>query len=69
MIAKIQSTEAYKSLDHIAQKMINKRSSFIRIQDAVIQARNIGLEKWGTQNDLPTKWKAIVVEILTEKLT
>ena len=66
MIAKIQSTEAYKGLNPIAQKMINKRSSFIRIQDAVIQARNLGIQKWRTQNDLPTNWKAIVEEIVNE---
>lgn len=62
---KIKNTQTYKSLNDMAKVMIRKHTSFIQIQDSVIQARNIGLDKWKAQTGLPNNWKGIVEEIVT----
>jgi hypothetical protein len=63
----IQSTKAYNKMEPVICKIINRHASQVQIQDAVIQARNLGLEKWREQTDLPNRWKSIVEEIITNE--
>lgn len=65
----IVESKAFKSLDTLSQGMINRRANRIQIEDAIIQARTIGLETWKGQTALPNKWKKIVEEIIkSEKI-
>lgn len=59
----IEETKAFKALDKIAQNMLNKRANRLQIDDAIIQCKTIGLEKWKAISGLPNKWKKIVEEI------
>lgn len=60
----IENSKSFKVLDKLSQSMINRRANRIQIEDAIIQARNLGLEVWKSQTDLPNKWKKIVDEII-----
>lgn len=64
MLETIQQTDAFKGLDPITQKVINKREVRTQIEDAVILARNIGVEKWNKITPLTSKYRKIVVEIV-----
>jgi predicted N-formylglutamate amidohydrolase len=63
----IQETKTYKAMDPVVRTIVNRHASQVQIQDAVIQARNIGIEKWREQTALPNRWKAIVEEIVNEQ--
>ncbi len=63
MIDKIQNTKAFKAMEPYARQMVEKRANRIQIEDAVIQAKNIGLEAWKSQTAIPVKWQKIVEEI------
>lgn len=63
----IIESKAFNALDTLSQGMINRRANRIQIEDAIIQARNIGLETWKRQTDLPNKWKKIVEEIILKE--
>ena len=65
MNIKIDQTQAYQRLNDVAKIMVVKRANRLQIEDAVIQAKNIGLEVWNAQTNLPHKWREIVEEILT----
>lgn len=54
-------------MDPVVRTIVNRHASQVQIQDAVIQARNIGIEKWREQTALPNRWKAIVEEIVNEQ--
>ena len=64
MNIKIDQTQAYQRLNDVAKMMVVKRANRLQIEDAVIQAKNLGLEVWNTQTNLPHKWREIVEEIL-----
>jgi len=68
MYKKIKESKAYKSLEPTAQMMINKRTSYVQIQDSVIQARNIGIDTWKAQTGLPKRWQSIVEEIVNNEI-
>lgn len=55
-------------MDPVVLKIINRHSSQVQIEAAIIQARNIGLEKWRSQTDLPNRWKSIVEEIIQNEI-
>ena len=63
----IENTTAYKALEGLSQGMINRRANRIQIEDAIIQARTIGLDTWKGQTALPNKWKKIVEEIILKE--
>ena len=63
----IEETQAYKNLPLISQQMVLKRANRLQIEDAVIQARTIGLQRWKQITPLQERWKAIVVEIVENK--
>lgn len=62
----IENTQAFKALNQIAQKMINKRVNRLQIEDAIIQAKSIGFEAWKAQTGLPLNWQPIVKELTTD---
>lgn len=64
----IENSKAFKSLDGLSQKFLNKRANRIQVEDAIIQARTIGVETWKAQSSLPNKWKKIVEEIITSEV-
>ena len=66
MITKIQYTPTYKKMDKVAQNIVCRYKSQVQISDAVVQARNLGVEQWEKQTNLPTKWRQIVIEILEQ---
>lgn len=61
---KIDQTEAFKKLQPLSQQMVLKRVNRIEIEDAIIIARTIGIEKWRAQTPLQERWKHIVIEII-----
>jgi hypothetical protein len=63
----IQATKAYNSMEKVVRTIINRHTSQVQIQDAVIQARNLGVEKWREQTGIPNRWKGIVEEIVTNE--
>lgn len=63
-LLKIEETKAFKALHPLVQKMVLKRANRIDIEDQIIIARTIGLEKWKVQTGLQERWKAIVIEII-----
>lgn len=65
----IQETKAFKSFEITAQKIVNRHASQVQIEDAIIQARNIGINNWKAQTGLPKKWQSIVEEIVTNEKT
>jgi hypothetical protein len=60
----IIESKAYKALDSISQKVINKREVRAQIEDGVIQARNMGFEAWKSQTPILAKYQKIVEEII-----
>ncbi len=60
----IENTKAFKALNQIAQKMINKRANRLQIEDSIIQAKTIGFDAWKAQTGLPLNWQPIVKEIV-----
>lgn len=60
----IEECKAYQDLDSISQKIINKREVRVQIEDAVIQARNMGVPEWKKQTPLLAKHQKIVEEII-----
>ena len=60
----IIESKAYKELDAISQKVINKREVRAQIEDGIIQARNIGVPEWKKQTPLLAKHQKIVEEIV-----
>jgi hypothetical protein len=65
---KIQETKAFKKLQPLSQQMVLKRVNRIEIEDAIIIARTIGIEKWRTQTPLQERWKQIVIEIIQKEI-
>ncbi|GGB82844.1 hypothetical protein GCM10007424_23590 [Flavobacterium suaedae] len=64
MTQEIQNTEAFKKLAKFQQTLLIKRDNRIQIQDAIIQARNIGYLEWESNNKtFPPAWKGIVKEL------
>ena len=63
----IENAKAFKALEPHAQKMVIKRANRVQIEDAIIQARNIGVEQWKTQKVICNQWAAIVIEIVTNE--
>lgn len=61
---KIDQTKAFVQLQPLSQQMILKRVNRIQIEDAIIIARTIGIEKWKEQTPLQERWKMIVIEIV-----
>ncbi|GIZ10264.1 hypothetical protein [Flavobacterium sp. UMI-01] len=64
MKEKIEATNAFKTLEPLAQRMVSKRANRIQIEDNIIQARNLGLEQWKTQTALCNKWQTIVEQVI-----
>jgi len=60
----IQESIAFKALDPISQMIVNKREIRTQIEDAVIQARNMGVAEWKKQSPLLSKHQNIVEEIV-----
>ncbi|MGM8362111.1 hypothetical protein ACSV4D_09375 [Flavobacterium sp. ARAG 55.4] len=65
----IENSKAYQSFEPHAQQMVIKRVNRLKIEDAIIQARHLGLEQWNSQTDLPHKWRSIVKEIVSSVKT
>lgn len=63
----IENSKAFKALEPHTQGMIRKRANRIQIEDAIIQARNIGVEQWKAQKVICNQWAAIVIEIVTNE--
>ncbi|WP_264521184.1 hypothetical protein [Flavobacterium sp. N1994] len=61
---KIEQTEAFKSMSSLSQELVLKRINRINIEDQIIIARTIGLEKWKLQTGLQERWQKIVIEII-----
>lgn len=64
---KIHETKAFKELQPLSQQMVLKRINRIQIEDQIIIARTIGIEKWKNQNPLQERWRKIVIEIIQEE--
>lgn len=60
----IEESKAYSTLSSQAKSIINKRVSRLQIEDAVIQARTMGIEAWRSISAIPDNWKKIVEEII-----
>lgn len=63
----IENSKAFKALEPHVKKMVIKRANRVQIEDAIIQARNIGVEQWKTQTGICNKWAAIVIEIINNE--
>ncbi|WP_293871667.1 hypothetical protein, partial [Flavobacterium sp.] len=61
---KIDETKAFAALEPMVKKMVLKRVNRVGIEDEIIIARTIGLDKWKAQTGLQERWKTIVVEII-----
>ena len=61
---KIDQTKTFLLLQPLSQQMVLKRVNRIQIEDAIIIARTIGLEKWKAQTPLQERWKQIVCDII-----
>lgn len=59
----IEESKAYNALSSQAKSIINKRRSRLQIEDAIIQAKTMGLEAWKAISPIPDNWKKIVEEI------
>lgn len=64
MIQQIQNTKAYGQLELFQQNLIINRKNRLQVEDAIIQARNIGYDTWAASSPMPNAWKAIVAEIV-----
>jgi len=64
MVINIQETEAFKALDSISQLVVKKREVRVQLEDAVIQARNMGIAVWKNQTPILPKHQKIVEEIV-----
>lgn len=63
MIQQIQNTKAYGQLEPFQQNLIINRKNRLQVEDAIIQARNMGYDTWAASSPMPNAWKAIVEEI------
>ena len=64
MIKQIENTKAYKGLQKFQKDLVIRRDNRLKIEDAVITARSIGIEDWKKGTELSTKWQAIVEELI-----
>jgi len=64
MTEKIENSKAFKSLQQFQKDLVIKRDNRLKIEDAVIIARNIGVDNWKRGTSLSKKWHAIVEEII-----
>lgn len=65
----IEKSKAFQSFEPHAQNMVIQRVNRLKIEDAIIQARNLGIEQWNSQTDLPHKWRSIVEEIVNKEVS
>lgn len=63
MLEEIKNSKAFKKLSPFQQDLAVRRNNRMKIVDAVITARAIGLQLWKDNNGLPNNWRSIVEEI------
>ncbi len=62
----IESTPTYQSLENFQKRLVLKRTNRLKLEQAVIVARNIGIEKWKEQSGLPSNYNKIVEDIIKQ---
>lgn len=60
----IVESKAYQALNSISKKIVDKREIRVQIEDAIVQARNMGIPEWKKQTPILPKHQNIVEEIV-----
>lgn len=68
MIQQIENSIAYGQLQPFQKKLVIKRDNRKQIEDAIVQARNIGYDTWAASSPMSAFWKAIVKELAHDDL-
>jgi|GEM_PF-4513871 len=67
MIQQIEQTKTFQSLEPMSKQLAIKRVNRLQIEDAIIQARTMGVEAWSAQTGLQERWKNIVKEVIANE--